>query len=283
MHDLFDQQIAERNPAQAVLAVGDRIENRAVGAGRVAFRRIRIEQRRHGGADTLGKRDFDEYERLIGQCRMKKREAAPVAGEPAVQIGPAGDFMHGFVLNEFFEDQRGRAPVYAFEPQKAAVEPRAEQVFEVRVDTDPVRIRLEFAQQTAAQIDQRRRGAGRYIQPPEEFLARRFDCVLQGDQILRCRILRVDRGGDGDPRGDRREIGREQIDERLERIGRQCVVGVKCIARECRPGYFAAFGQQCAAQCDRFARLAFGGTRAVDRRGDPAQQIFQERSGIHRL
>src|SRR5882672_6193505 len=79
---LLDQEIAERYAAQAVLAVGDRIENRGVGARslrpRGLFIRLACEQRRHRCGQPLYQRDFDEDQRLAGKRRMEECEAAAV-------------------------------------------------------------------------------------------------------------------------------------------------------------------------------------------------------------
>ena len=61
---LFDQEIAERYAAQAVLTVGDRIENRGVGARSLhpcgLFIRLPCEQWRHRCGQPLHQCDFDE-------------------------------------------------------------------------------------------------------------------------------------------------------------------------------------------------------------------------------
>jgi hypothetical protein len=116
---------------------------------------------------------------------MKKAETAPVGGEASAQVLPAGDFMHCLVLNELFEHDRRRAPVDALEFQKAAVEPRTEQMREVRIDGRQLRRRFQLARQPPAHIDQCGGGARRDVQPAEQFLARRFDGALQINQRLR--------------------------------------------------------------------------------------------------
>ena len=106
-----------------------------------------------------------------------------------MQVFPAGDFVDGFVLDQLLEYQCRGAPVDALEPQKAAVEPRAEQVLEVRVDADPIGVCLQLAQQPAPHVDKRRGGARRHVEAAEQFLARRFDGALQRDQVMRRRII----------------------------------------------------------------------------------------------
>src|ERR1700738_4707603 len=95
---LLDQEIAERYAAQTVLAVGDRIENRGVGARSLRpcglFIRLRCEQRRHGCGQPLYQRDFNEDQRLTWKCGMEECEAAAVGGKGPPPIVPALDFMH---------------------------------------------------------------------------------------------------------------------------------------------------------------------------------------------
>src|SRR5260370_18615934 len=78
---LLDQEIAERYAAQAVLAVGYRIENRGISARSLRpcglFIRLPCEQRRHGCGQPLHQRDFDEDQRLAGKRGMEECEAAP--------------------------------------------------------------------------------------------------------------------------------------------------------------------------------------------------------------
>ena len=134
---------------------------------------------------------------------------------------------------------------------------------QVRIDADPVRVRLQLAQQPAPHIDERRRPAGRHVQAPEHFLARRFHRALQRDQVARRGVARIGRGGARDRRGRRREFGCKQVDERLERVRGQRVIGGERFAREGRARHFAALRQQRVAQGDRFARVALGRARVA--------------------
>src|SRR5688572_3493487 len=88
--DLLDEQIAEGNAAQAFLAVGNRIEHRAV-AVRGAHRRVDVDERLDMRAHRARERHLDEDDRLLGQLRMKEREAAPVGFQAPAQIAPALD------------------------------------------------------------------------------------------------------------------------------------------------------------------------------------------------
>src|SRR5581483_4696523 len=75
---LLDQEIAEGDATQALLAVRDRIEHRGPGAlgcdGRAIFREQGGDRPRH----VARERDLDEDERLVHELRMKEREAAAI-------------------------------------------------------------------------------------------------------------------------------------------------------------------------------------------------------------
>ena len=107
---LLDQEIAERHAAQAILAVGDRIENRGVGARSLRscglFIRLPCEQRRHRGGQPLHQRDFDEDQRLAGKRGMEECEAAAVGRETPPQIVPALDLMHRLIGDQLFKHRR---------------------------------------------------------------------------------------------------------------------------------------------------------------------------------
>src|SRR5882757_8023553 len=108
---LLDQEIAERYAAEAVLAVGDRIKNRGVGARSLCpcglFIRLECEQRRHGCGQAVHQRDFDEDQRLAGKCRMEECETAAVGRETPPQIIPALDLMHRLIGDQFFQHRCG--------------------------------------------------------------------------------------------------------------------------------------------------------------------------------
>ena len=70
-HDQLDQEVAERDPAQALQAVVDRVEDRGVGRGRVA-------DRRHRGRSAAG------------SGRPCRRPAPPRRRSTARRAGPGG-------------------------------------------------------------------------------------------------------------------------------------------------------------------------------------------------
>src|SRR5260370_7666362 len=80
-----------------MLAVGDRIENRRVGAGSLRacglFTRLPCEQRRHGCGQPLHQRDFDEDQRLAGKRGMEECEAPAVGRKAPPPIVPTLDLI----------------------------------------------------------------------------------------------------------------------------------------------------------------------------------------------
>ena len=115
----------------------DRVEDGAVGGGRVDDLGAAVEQRRNALGDAAHQGDLDEDQRLVGQGRVEEGEAAAILRQPPPQIVPAVDRMHRLVVDQLLEHDRGRAPVDALEHQETAVEPGAEQVQEIGVDRAP--------------------------------------------------------------------------------------------------------------------------------------------------
>src|SRR5688572_32990724 len=131
---LLDEEVAEGDAAQALLATGDRIEHRATRLPRVAHDTVQGEDGRDRLGQVVHERHLDEDERLSGESGMEEREAAPVALEPALEIREPADLVYRLVFDQLFQDGGGRTPIDALELEEAAVEPRAQQVGEVVVD-----------------------------------------------------------------------------------------------------------------------------------------------------
>ena len=105
---------------------------------------------------------------------MKERKATPIRLQATAQVIPAVDGMHGFVLNDLFQQMRGRAPVNAAHLQKTGVEPRREQVQQVCFYRLPLAVFFQTKQQVTTQAYQRSGSAGRSIEPAKQFLSWRF-------------------------------------------------------------------------------------------------------------
>ena len=74
--DLLDEEVAERDAAQARLAAGDRVEHRAARRARIAHRALEREDRRHRRRQLVHERDLDEDERLVGQRGMEEARSS---------------------------------------------------------------------------------------------------------------------------------------------------------------------------------------------------------------
>ncbi len=75
LDDLFDQEVAERYAGESLVAVGDRIEDRGIGLGRVEPIERMVEQWWEVAADASGQGDLDEDERLAEHAGVEERIA----------------------------------------------------------------------------------------------------------------------------------------------------------------------------------------------------------------
>ena len=181
---------------------------------------------------------------------MEEGEAAAVGGESAPQIVPAGDLVDGFVLDQLLERDRGGIPVDPLEREEAAVEPRAEQVLQVRIDAAPLRPYLELAEHFTPHRNQRGRPAGCRIEPAEELLPRCLHAALELDQVLLRGMRVVGLVGGVERLLIGSEFGYEAIEERGLRGVRQ---GVECGERVGARD-FAALRDERVTQLDRGLR-----------------------------
>ena len=121
---LLDQEAAERNSAETALGVGDRIEHRGAGALDRHWLVVLGEQWRDRARNRFRQRHLDENQRFVDQGGMKESVTAPVDGvDAAAQIVPVADLMHRLVADDFFQNVRGRRPVYPAQHEKSPVEP----------------------------------------------------------------------------------------------------------------------------------------------------------------
>ena len=80
LDDLLDEEIAEIDPGEALLAIRDRIERRDARLVRRDIRALVGEERRDRVGDRRGQRDFDEDQRLVDQRSDGKTRSS--AGRP---------------------------------------------------------------------------------------------------------------------------------------------------------------------------------------------------------
>ena len=109
----LDQKAAETHPGQAPLRVGDRIEDRRVGAFGIDRRRPRVEQRVNIGRHALDQRHLDEDQGLVGHAGMKESEAPAIGIEAILEIGPGANLVHRLVAHQLFEQRGRRVPGHA--------------------------------------------------------------------------------------------------------------------------------------------------------------------------
>src|SRR6266853_1773419 len=280
--DLLDEKIAERDAAQAFLGIRDRIKDRAVGRSGIHYRGVEGEQRLHLGAHASGERHLDEDHRLVGQRRMEKRVAAPVGLEPAAQVVPALDLVHGFVLDQLLQHESGGTPVDALQDQESAIEPGTEQIGEVGLDARPMRMLGQAPQQPAPHLQEHADSSGRHVEAPEEFLARRFHGPLQAHEIAGGRLLAVGLGGPADRLRVEGKLLDEDREKNLQRRLIQRLIGGKRLARDERAGHLAALGPEFVANRRYAAGTAHGSARRHSRAGRRGpEQTLQEERFVH--
>ncbi len=157
LHHLLDQEIAEGDAAQPVLAIRDRIED-----GGRRLRRPRSEPgppreaRRWRRDTTVVSATSTKIKRLVDELGMEEGEAAPVRRlETVAQILPGADLVHGLVADDLLENIGGRRPIDRPQHQKARIEPGGEEMREVGIDAVELSLLLQGAQQLLAHAHQR--------------------------------------------------------------------------------------------------------------------------------
>ena len=116
---------------------------------------------------------------------MEERIATAIRFETTPQVAPPLNLVDSFVLNEALEHDGRRLPVDALQGEKPAVEPRSEQVRQIGVDLGAIGMVAKRRQQSPPQIHQDGRASRRHVAPPEQLLPRRFDRLLQRNQLGR--------------------------------------------------------------------------------------------------
>ncbi|MEZ5858729.1 MAG: hypothetical protein R3D28_06955 [Geminicoccaceae bacterium] len=95
---LLDEEMAEGDAAQALLAVGDRVEDRGRGLFRVERLALLGEDRPDGRGNLAGQRHLDEDQGVVDQGRVEEGvEPAIRRVDAPPEILPAVDPVHGLV------------------------------------------------------------------------------------------------------------------------------------------------------------------------------------------
>src|SRR5208282_6410300 len=110
--DLLDEEIAEGDAREALLAVRDRIESRRPRLVLSDMRPPLGEQRGDCGRWVHRQRDLDEDQRFVDQRRMEEGVAAAVRRIDAPsKLVPVADFMYRLVADDLLQDCGRRGPV----------------------------------------------------------------------------------------------------------------------------------------------------------------------------
>ena len=225
---------------------------------------------------------------------MEEAEAAAVGRlHAAAQIVPALDLVHGLVADDPLQHVGWARPVDRPQDEKAAVEPRAEQMREVVVDLAQLRFLAAVLDEVLTHRHQRRGAARGEIEPPEQLLAGRLDRLQQRLQIPGRRVLLVGFPGLPDARQIRIKAAGEQAEELdPSRHGRGDIEVEHLLGQRHARRLTAARDQGTAEALQGFRLL--GPTAPIPRRarrraidqgtaalGDAAQQFLEE-ARVHR-
>ena len=110
---------------------------------------------------------------------MEERIASPVGRIDAPpKFVPVADLVHRLVADDLFQKRCRRGPVDAAQHQKAAIEPRTEQMQKIAIDDGERRVLLHELEQVRAHRDQRGGAARRAIEPPEQLVTTRLGGIV---------------------------------------------------------------------------------------------------------
>ena len=248
LDDLLDEEIAEGDAGEALLAVRDRIEGGRPRLVPSDMRALLGEQRGDRGRRLDRQRDLDEDQRLVDQRRVEKGVAAAVRRIDAPpEFVPVADFMHRLVADDLLEDRRRRRPVDPAQHEKAAIEPGAEEVLKIAVDDGEAAVAAQGLEEVGAHRDERRRAARSAVEAAEELLPARLRRIVDlarrrsaaGRAEARHRIL------DPAPVGPE-IVGQGAKEGALVGLGEVAVAG-EDLAGQRNAGSFATPGEERAA------------------------------------
>src|SRR5208282_4945383 len=131
------------------------------------------------------------------------------------------------IANELFEDRGRRRPVDPAQHEKAAIEPRAEEMMEIAVDHRKAAVLAHAFEEVRTQGDERRRTARRAIEAAEELLP----AGLAGVVDLARRGFVAGRRPASDRILHALRIGPKSVRQRAEEQG-SVGVGKRAVARE---------------------------------------------------
>ena len=65
---------------------------------------------------------------------MKECKTSAVIGKTPAQVIPSANFVYGFVLDQFLQNESGRSPTETFQAQETSIKPGLQQVANVLID-----------------------------------------------------------------------------------------------------------------------------------------------------
>ncbi len=154
VHHVLDQRVAKTHATQPHLGIADGIENGGGGLLQIGRSRRFVQQRDDVAGNLIHQRHLHEDERDTGHAWVEEAVAAAVAVQPVLHVGPAADVVHGLVLDELFDQRRGRIPADAAQLQKADVEPGGEHVLHLHVQREQALVALEVGLHLGAHLHQ---------------------------------------------------------------------------------------------------------------------------------
>ncbi len=213
---------------------------------------------------------------------MEEGEATPVGRvEPAAQVVPPLDLVHGLVADDLVEDRRRGVPVDAAQNEEAAVEPCIEQAPQIGIDRGERRIARRHAQQVTAHRDDLRGRPGRQVEAAEKLDARAFQRPLQLGEAGVGEVIEMRLGCGEHTLVVGPHLRGEEREEPQPLGGVEACVAIEQLARDGDAGGFAATGDQRPRQfLDIVARIGSEqrlGQQRPALLGHRAQQFLKKR------
>ena len=248
LHHLLDQEVAERDAFQALLAIADAVED---GGVRLAFGGLAAvgEQMLDVVGHALAQRHLDEDQRLVTDGRVEEGVAAAVLGvETSAQVAPVLNGMHRLVADDLLQHRGRGVPVDGFQHQEAAIEPGGEQVREVGIQRFQFRMLLDELEQVGAHAHDFIGAAGAQVQAAQQRLASGFTGGEQRTEIGIVRGVAIGRVGSVNGRFVGGVVLGQQLEEGEALLVIQLLIILKrTLGHHDARGFTAALGQVVAA------------------------------------
>ena len=193
--DALDQEVAEADAGQALLAVGDRIEDRRVGALRDRCVSARASSRRCTlPAMPSTSATSTKISGSSGMRGWKKAKQRRSEVEPVLEVAPRADGVHRLVVDQLLQQRRRGLPVDAHQVEEADIEPGAEQRPQVFAQRPRRGVALAQGQKLGAQVDHELHALRHADELAQQVHGRRLERADQGARRLLGGAPALDRG-----------------------------------------------------------------------------------------